>query len=134
VAEYQEFKVYLVLWLLKFDPEDDRKKIASAKATIKAWCHPAIYGKRAIGFVVVTDESASDLALRLRVANQDSSDMDNIHIILAPESEDIACAFALNFGPLNHWVRAGWVEARQRNAPKHMRHRQRRELFAKVRK
>lgn len=102
------------------------RDIGAAKAAIKRWCHPALYGRRLIGFVVVSDESAIELATRLAAETATLSNIDNVHVIGAPQPDDIACANVGTFGPLNHWVRAGWVEARERNKPKHMRRFQRR--------
>jgi hypothetical protein len=122
------FRAYIVFWSLKLDPEEPkaRKEISIAKAAIRRWCHPALYGRRLIGFVVVTDETAIELAARLKEETQDCHEIENVHVLGAPEADDIACAEVGSFGPLNHWVRCGWVEARQRNSPKDMRRAQRR--------
>lgn len=125
-------KVYIAFWSLKFDPEEPtaKKEIGQAKAKIQRWCHPALYAKRMIGFVVVTDETAQELAKRLGAETQDLQSLDNVHVILAPQPDDIACAMAGTFGPLNHWVRTAWVEARKRNGPQNVRHSQRWQRFS----
>lgn len=123
-----EYRVYIVQWSLKFDPEDRQttRDVQAAKMAIKRWCHAAQYGRRFIGFVVVSEESAIELAARLATETAPLGNIDNLHVFGAPQPDDIACANAGTFGPLNHWVRAGWVEARERNKPQNVRRFQRR--------
>jgi hypothetical protein len=122
------YRVFLVYWLLKLDPEAQEaiREVGAAKAAVKRWCHPAFYGRRMIGFIVVTDESALELAKRLNDETKSFYWLENVHVLGAPQPDDIACAAAGTFGPLNHWVRQGWIEARKRNGSNDVRRAQRR--------
>jgi hypothetical protein len=82
-----------------------------------------------IGFIVVTDETALELVIRLRDATKDLYSVEEIHALAAPKPEDIACASAGLFGPLNHWTRVGLVEARKLNQSKNVRQHQRRKMI-----
>jgi hypothetical protein len=123
-----EYRVYLVFWSLKLDPADNKaeREIKTAKSAIKRWCHAAFYGRRMIGFVVVTNETALDLAARLSEETKELYELENVHVLGAPQADDVACAAVGAFGPLNHWIRAGWVEARELNKPKNVRYTKRR--------
>jgi hypothetical protein len=115
-----EYRVYVIFWFLKLDPEDKQAKreVATAKQAIKRWCHAALYGRRMIGFVVVSDESALELVRRLKEATEHLHELENVHVLAAPQPDDVACAAVGTAGPLNHWIRAGWVRLGSSTNPK----------------
>ena len=92
---------------------------------IKRWCRPAMAGKRAVDFVIVTDETSEQLVKRLRPAlNEITTILDYrcqtcIDDVVGKEAIDV-------FGT---YVAEAWQELRKRTDPKSVRQPERAETL-----
>ncbi len=86
--------------------------IGAVYKAIGRWAKPGMHGKATISFLVVTNETSTELHRRLRPALEQMGSVENYWCYLAPE---VAVA---NRGsdPFVHWLGAAWDKARQWNA------------------
>jgi hypothetical protein len=80
------------------------------------WAKPCMHGKATITFLVVTQETSSELQRRLEPAFEQMGSVDNHWCHVAPQ-----VAVAKRGGdPFVHWLDAAWDKARQLNNTQHM--------------
>jgi hypothetical protein len=95
------------------------------KATSR-WCRPAMHSKRAIAFVILTEESSDQLVDRLRPTLEGITSVENYwcHIIV----DDVIGRHGA-VDPLATYVREAWEELRKRNKPNYVRQSERPETI-----
>jgi hypothetical protein len=121
------FSVFILQLITKNDLEDTPRLTGQILTCVKRWCKMGMHAKRNIAFVIVTDETLSDLGTRLwpdLTRLQELGSVERFFIHAAPD-EVISDHGAID--ALMHWMRAGRVEAWERNKAKDMRYRKRRE-------
>lgn len=117
--------VFVLQIITKYDLEDTPRLTADVLSFVKRWCKPGMHAKRNIAFVIVTDETLQELALRLwpnLVRLQELGSVERFFLNLAPEE---VVSDHGNVDALMHWMRLGRVEAWERNKTKDARHRKR---------
>lgn len=120
------YTVFILQVITKSDLEDTPRLTREVMSFVKRWCKPGMHAKRNIAYVIVTDETLQDLARRLwddLVRLQELGSIERFFLQPAPV-EVISDHGAID--ALMHWMRAGRVEAGERNKTEDMRHRQRR--------
>jgi hypothetical protein len=81
------------------------------------WAKPCLHGKATITFLVVTQETSSELQSRLQPTFEQMGSIENHWCHVAPN-----VAVGKRGGdPFVHWLGAAWEEARKRNKPENMR-------------
>jgi hypothetical protein len=112
------YKVMLLSVIFLYEVERAAPEVVKINRAMKRWCRPTMFGKRVVGFVILTEENSGELVERLRPV------LDGITAI-----HDYRCHTILNdiagknggFDPLATYVREAWEELRKRNDPKYVR-------------
>lgn len=120
------YDVFVLQVILKNDLEDAPKLTGRVLSFIKRWCKPAMHAKRNIGYVIVTDETLDQLGDRLWPELQELIELGSVErFFLYPAPPGVISDHG-KMDALAHWIRAGRVEAGERNKPQHVRDRERR--------
>ncbi|WP_156398537.1 hypothetical protein [Mesorhizobium sp. Root102] len=117
--------VFILQVITKYDIEDTPRLTREVLSFVKRWCKPGMHAKRNIAYVIVTDETLHDLASRLwndLIRLQELGSVERFFIQPAPD-EVISDHGSVD--ALMHWMRAGRVEAWERNKAQDVRHRKR---------
>jgi len=88
------------------------------RAINRNWCFPAMHSKRAVAFVILSEESEKELVDRIRPHLEKISGIENFWCHILP------CEIAAKDGatdPLVSYVREAWEELRKRNKPDYVR-------------
>lgn len=112
------FKVMLLSTYFLYEVERAAPEVLKVVRATKCWCRPTMAGKRAVDFVILTEENSAELVDRLRPT------LDSITTI-----SDYRCRTVLDdvvgkngsFDVLATYVREAWQELRKRNHPKYVR-------------
>jgi hypothetical protein len=120
------YKVMLLTASFLYEVERAAPEVGKVVKATKRWCRPVLFGKRAVGFVILTEESAKDLVERLRPM------LDAITTIA-----DYRCQTVLDdvvgknggLDPLRSYVLEAWAELRKRNHPDYVRQPERAETI-----
>jgi hypothetical protein len=120
------YSVYILQVITKNDIEDTPRLTRDVLSFVKRWCKPGMHAKRNIAYVIVTEETLRELSSRLwndLIRLQDLGSVERFFVQTAPE-EVISDHGSLD--ALMHWMRAGRVEAGERNKAQDMHYRKRR--------
>jgi hypothetical protein len=120
------YSVFILQLITKHDFEDMPRLTGNVISFVKRWCKPGMHAKRNIAYVIVTDETLQQLSLRLwedLVRLRELGSVERFFLQPAPE-EVISDHGAVD--ALMHWMRAGRVEAGERNKAQDVRYRKRR--------
>lgn len=120
------YKVMLLSAYFLYEVERAAPEVLKITRATKCWCRPAMAGKRAVDFVILTEETSAELVERLRPT------LDSITAV-----SDYRCRTVLDdvigkngsFDVLATYVREAWQELGKRNNPKHMRQSERAETI-----
>jgi hypothetical protein len=93
------------------------RRIGIIYKSFKTWAKPCLHGKATVTFLVVTQETSSELQRRLEPTFEQVGSVDNHWCRIAP---DVAVGKRGN-DPFVHWLGAAWEKAREWNKPQDMR-------------
>ncbi|MGX1100889.1 hypothetical protein [Amorphus sp. MBR-141] len=102
---------------LKYELEDAGRDVIRLQGAIKRWCKAACHVKRGVSLLIVTDESSETLVERLRPTLESISSIDNWRCYVAPST--VTCRNG-TLDTLATRCHEAWLEAGQRNKPKHV--------------
>jgi hypothetical protein len=102
----------------KYDLEDIRQQaIGRIVKAIKRWTKPALHGRASCTFVLISNETSTELLRRMTATLEEIDSVDNYWCRAAP-----TVAVARNgLDPYVHWLDAAWKQARKWNEEEDMR-------------
>jgi len=112
------YKVMLLRVCLAVEIENAGPVVARIIREIKRWARPAMHSKRAVAFVILTEETAAQLERRLKSTLEGITSVENYwcHTIL----DDVVGRHG-HVDPLRTYVLEAWQELRKRNGPNYVR-------------
>lgn len=118
MSKIPQYKVMLLRVCLTLEIERTGPVVGQVIREVKRWCRPAMHSKRAVAFVILTEETAKELKARLKPMLDRITSMENywVHTIL----DDVE-GMAGDFDPLRTYVTEAWQELRKRNNSKYVR-------------
>jgi hypothetical protein len=109
---------------LKFEIEDCKSDIARLLKILRRPVKACMHGKRSLSYVVVTHETERECRERIKDELERLESIDGYWIFPAPKPDHVVGRVG-PFDPLAHWLRLGWVEAREWRDSENMRERER---------
>jgi hypothetical protein len=122
-----QYKVLLLRVILKVPIAHSTYVVSDVHRAInRNWCYPCMHSKQGVAFVILTEESATELLTRIRPRLEAVTSVENYwcHIAL----EDMAARDG-NLDPLRTYVLEAWEELRKRNKPDYFRQPERAEAL-----
>ncbi|MEE7489425.1 hypothetical protein [Methylobacterium oryzae] len=120
-------EVFFLEIVTKNDLEDTGNLKARIVPSVKCWCRPGFHAKRLLKFVLVTPETLDQLFDRLRPMLEGLKDSGSIErFVLHPAPSAVVTDHG-QLDALAHYLRAGQVEAAERNKTQRLRHLERRQ-------
>ncbi|MCJ2061014.1 hypothetical protein MKL09_31405 [Methylobacterium sp. J-048] len=115
-------EVYFLEIIAKNDLEDTGNLKARVISQVKCWCKPGFHAKRLLKFVLVTPETLDQLFDRLAPMLESLKDSGSIErFVLHPAPSAVVTDHG-KIDALAHYLRAGQVEAAERNKSQRLRH------------
>lgn len=114
-----QYKVLLLRVVLKIQIAHTTQVVNDLhKAINRNWCRPAMHGKQAVGFVILTEETPTELLQRIKPRLEAVTSVENYwcHAIF----DDLVGRDG-DFDPLRTYVVEAWQELRKRNKPEYFR-------------
>jgi hypothetical protein len=120
------YKVMLLRVCLTVEIENAAHVVGQIIKATKRWVRPAMHSKRAVAFVILTEETADQLVRRLRDTLEGISSVENYwcHSIF-----DDVIGRNGHVDPLRTYVLEAWQELRKRNHPQYVRQPERAEAI-----
>jgi hypothetical protein len=118
MAATPRYKVLLLRVCLTVEIERTASAVGTIINAVKRWCKPAMHSKRAVAFVILTEETTEELIGRLRPTLESISSVENYwcHTVL----DDVVGRHG-GLDPLRTYVLEAWEELRKRNKPNYVR-------------
>ena len=121
-----QYKVMLLRVCFLLEIEAIGPAVGKIINVTKRWCKPAMHSKRAVAFVILTEEKSSELLERLKPTLESITSVENYwcHTIL----DDVVGRHG-TVDPLNTYVLEAWKELGKRNKPDYVRQPERAETI-----
>lgn len=122
--------VFVLEIITKNDLEDTQHLKSRLLTQMKCWCKPGFHAKRLLKFVVVTPETMPQLRDRILPILEEMKDLGSIERFMISDAPKMVITDHYSeFDPFAHWLRAGHVEAAERDKPKRLANRERRQRW-----
>jgi hypothetical protein len=111
------YKVMLLSAYFLYEVERAAPVVNEVVRATKRWCRPVMAGKRAVDFVILTEETSAELVKRLRPVLDGITTISNyrcrtvLNDVVGKEGVDILATY----------VDEAWAELRKRSDPKYVR-------------
>lgn len=120
-------EVFFLEIITKNDLEDTARLKGQVIPVLKCWCKPGFHAKRSLKFVLVTDETLEQLFGRISGFLLDLQESGRIERFMLHPAPTAVITDHGQMDALAHWLRAGQVEAAERNKTQRLRHLERRQ-------
>jgi hypothetical protein len=120
------YKVMLLRVAFLLEIENIASEVSKIIRATRRWVRPAMHSKRAVGFVILTEETEDQLVQRLMPTLESISAVENYwcHIMVGN-----VVARHGSLDPLTTYVAEAWEELRKRNQPNYVRQTERSETI-----